>query len=72
MNKLFFTLLLLVLTAYAQQERVAIIQTLDNNDSIGFNDLALNIDENISFSIDPLIVPRDGTPAVGLAFNVRY
>jgi len=30
------------------------------------------IDENISFSIDPLIVPRDGVPAVGLAFNVRY
>ena len=25
-----------------------------------------------SLSIDPLIVPRDGTPAVGLAFNVRY
>jgi len=27
---------------------------------------------NISYSIDPLIVPRDGIPAVGLAFNVRY
>ena len=33
---------------------------------------ALNFDENFSLSIDPLIVPRDGTPAVGLAFNVRY
>jgi len=33
---------------------------------------ALNIEENISLSIDPLIVPRDGTPAVGLALNVRY
>jgi len=33
---------------------------------------ALNIDENISFSIDPLIIPRDGTPAVGLALNLRY
>jgi len=33
---------------------------------------ALNINDNISLSIDPLIVPRDGTPAVGLAFNLRY
>jgi len=39
MNKLFFTLLLLALATYAQQERVAIIQTLDNNDSIGFQNL---------------------------------
>jgi len=41
----------------------------------GYNKMlreALNIDENISLSIDPLIIPRDGTPAVGLAFNVRY
>jgi len=45
MNKLFFTLLLLALTAYAQQERVAIIQTMDNNDSIGFNDLAYLTDK---------------------------
>jgi len=33
---------------------------------------ALNINDDISLSIDPLIVPRDGMPAVGLAFNVRY
>jgi len=33
---------------------------------------ALNIDNEISVSIDPLIVPRDGTPAVGLAFNVSF
>jgi len=33
---------------------------------------ALNINDEISFSIDPLIIPRDGTPALGLAFNVRY
>ncbi|MDR2582808.1 MAG: P13 family porin [Fibromonadaceae bacterium] len=33
---------------------------------------ALNINDNISYSIDPLIIPRAGTPAVGLAFNVRY
>jgi len=33
---------------------------------------ALNLDKNISYSIDPLIVPTSGTPAVGLAFNLRY
>jgi len=33
---------------------------------------ALNINNNISYSIDPLIVPKDGTPAVGLALNLRY
>ena len=32
----------------------------------------LYVDENFSLSIDPLIIPKDGTPAVGLAFNVRY
>jgi len=32
---------------------------------------ALNIDD-VSFSIDPLIIPKDGPPAVGLAFNLRY
>jgi len=26
----------------------------------------------LSYSIDPLIIPKDGTPAVGLAFNLRY
>jgi len=31
----------------------------------------LNI-SNVSYSIDPLIVPKDGLPAVGLAFNLRY
>ncbi|MDR2582273.1 MAG: hypothetical protein LBC75_02195 [Fibromonadaceae bacterium] len=31
--------------AYVQQERVAIIQTLDNNDSIGFQDLAYLTDK---------------------------
>jgi len=33
---------------------------------------ALNINDNISYSIDPLIIPKDGMPVVGLAFNVRY
>jgi len=27
---------------------------------------------SLSYSIDPLIVPKEGTPAVGLAFNLRY
>ncbi|MDR2584467.1 MAG: P13 family porin [Fibromonadaceae bacterium] len=33
---------------------------------------ALSINENISYSIDPLIIPKPGPPAVGLAFNLRY
>jgi len=33
---------------------------------------ALDFHDKVSYSIEPLIVPRDGTPAVGLAFNVRY
>jgi len=41
MAKIFFILLFFAIAAYGQQqERVAIIQTLDNNDSIGFNDLS--------------------------------
>jgi len=40
-TKSFFILLFLALAAYGQmQERVAIIQTLDNNDSIGFSELS--------------------------------
>ena len=35
-------------------------------------DEALNSSNNVSYSIEPLIVPRDGTPAVGLVFNLRY
>ena len=34
-------------------------------------DAALN-GNSFSYSIDPLIVPKDGAPAVGLAFNLRY
>jgi len=40
----------------------------------GYNktlDAALN-GKSFSYSIDPLIVPRDGIPAIGLAFNLRY
>jgi len=32
---------------------------------------ALNIDK-LSYSIDPLIIPTNGTPAIGMAFNLRY
>jgi len=37
--KIAFILLLLALAAYGQQERVAILNTVDNNDSLGFNDM---------------------------------
>ena len=40
-----FILLFLALTAYAQQERVAIIQTLDNLDSLGIQDLVYLTDK---------------------------
>jgi hypothetical protein len=33
---------------------------------------ALSLNDKISFSIDPLIIPKDRAPAVGLAFNLRY
>jgi len=35
---------------------------------------ALNYDDDfhLSYSIDPLIIPKDGAPAVGLALNLRY
>jgi hypothetical protein len=32
---------------------------------------ALNV-KHYSYSIDPLIIPKNGAPAVGLAFNLRY
>ena len=35
-------------------------------------DEALNGNNNVSYSIEPLIVPRDGAPAVGLVFNVSF
>jgi len=36
-------------------------------------DEALNGSNNVSYSIDPLLVPRNnGVPAIGLAFNLRY
>jgi len=35
-------------------------------------DEALNNNNNISYSIEPLIIPRNGVPAVGLGFSLRY
>jgi len=41
LKTLFIFLLLLAIAAYGQrQERVAIINTMDNHDSIGFSDLS--------------------------------
>jgi len=51
---------------YQSKKNKALKEALNIND-----DYEENV-ENFSLSIDPLIVPRDGTPAVGLAFNVRY
>jgi len=39
MNKQFLFLLFLALAAYGQQGRVAILNTVDDRDSIGFSDL---------------------------------
>ena len=33
---------------------------------------ALNFDNNLSYSIEPLIIPKEGMPAVGVAFNLLY
>ncbi|MDR2583480.1 MAG: hypothetical protein LBC75_08380 [Fibromonadaceae bacterium] len=61
MNKLFFTLLLLALAAYGQvQERVAIINTLDDRDSIGFSDLAYLTDKMRETAVNVLPSERFG------------
>ncbi|MDR2582981.1 MAG: hypothetical protein LBC75_05820, partial [Fibromonadaceae bacterium] len=58
MNKLFFVLLFLALTAYAQmQERVAIINTLDDRDSIGIADLTYLTDKLRETAVN--VLPRD-------------
>ncbi len=56
-SKILFILLFLAFTAYAQQERLAIIQTLDNNDSIGFNDLAYLTDKLRETAVN--ILPKE-------------
>jgi len=41
-------------------------------DALNIDDNYDNYYDNFSLSIDPLIIPKDGAPAVGLAFNLRY
>jgi len=60
MNKLFFTLLLLALTAYAQQERIAIINTLDDYDSISIADLTYLTDRLRETAVNVLPAERFG------------
>ena len=58
MNKLFFTLLLLAFAAYGQmQERVAIINTLDDRDSIGVADLTYLTDKLRETAVN--VLPSD-------------
>jgi len=58
MNKLLFTLLLLALAAYGQmQERVAIINTLDDRDSIGFSELTYLTDRLRETAVN--VLPSD-------------
>jgi len=45
MSKLCLILLFLALAAYGQQERIAIINTVDDRDSIGFSELAYLTDK---------------------------
>ncbi|MDR2584105.1 MAG: hypothetical protein LBC75_11540 [Fibromonadaceae bacterium] len=61
MNKLFFALLLLALAAYGQvQERVAIINTLDDRDSIGFSELTYLTDRLRETAVNVLPSERFG------------
>ncbi|MDR2583464.1 MAG: hypothetical protein LBC75_08300, partial [Fibromonadaceae bacterium] len=61
MNKLFFTLLLLALAVYGQvQERVAIINTLDDRDSIGFSELTYLTDRLRETAVNVLPADRFG------------
>jgi TolB-like protein len=58
MNKLFLTLLLLALAAYGQvKERVAIINTLDDRDSIGFSELTYLTDRLRETAVN--VLPAD-------------
>jgi len=60
LNKLFFTLLLLTLAAYGQQERVAIINTVDDRDSIGVSELIYLTDRLRETAVNVLPKPRYG------------
>jgi len=60
MNKLFFTLLFFSLVAYGQQERVAIINTVDDRDSIGVSELIYLTDRLRETAANVLPKPRYG------------
>jgi hypothetical protein len=59
-SKQFFILLFLAIAAYGQQERVAIINTVDNHDSIGFSELAYLTDRLRETAVNVLPKPRYG------------
>jgi len=60
MIKLLLPILLLALAAHGQQERIAIIQTLDDRDSIGFSELAYLTDRLRETAANVLPKPRYG------------
>jgi len=60
MNKPFLILLFLALAAYGQQERIAIIQTMDDRDSIGISELAYLTDRLRETAVNVLPKQRYG------------
>ncbi|MDR2581327.1 MAG: hypothetical protein LBC85_10090 [Fibromonadaceae bacterium] len=58
--KIFLALLFLVLAAHAQQERIAIINTVDSNDSISVSDLNFLTDRLRGIAVDILPQQRYG------------
>jgi len=58
--KLLFILLFFALAAYGQQERVAIINTMDDGDSIGFHELVYLTDRLREIAVNVLPKPRYG------------
>ncbi|MDR2583890.1 MAG: hypothetical protein LBC75_10455 [Fibromonadaceae bacterium] len=60
MKKQFFILLFLTLAAYGQQERIAIINTMDDRDSIGISDLTYLTDRIREAAVNLLPKQRFG------------
>ena len=60
MKKQFFVLLFLALAAYGQQERVAIINTVDDRDSVGISELAYITDRLRETAVNVLPKQRYG------------
>jgi len=60
MNKQFFVLLFLAIAAWGQQERIAIIQTLDDRDSIGTSELIYLTDRLRETAVNVLPKSRYG------------